>query len=204
MDPASILLASDLIKEQPSKKRGRPTILDEKITTRHELLAHYRKVRSIPKTAEFFQIGETTVKKYLKGNTNPVGRPVQPQSWNAKVRRPVHMWFVQHRRDALPNDLKLLSEMSGFSPRTIDRYFQARRRAVLDFIAAQIPLQETGEVFIDIFEQNVPTSLVTSFTYQVNKYTLLITFKCLLKNGSLKTIELPFSDYHKLSQKWIQ
>ncbi len=186
--------ASDYIYgvSTPKETPGRPTCLEEGIFTLEGLKMIYARTKSVRKTAQLLGVSPTTVKKYLKGNLQKPGRPLQPRSWKSEYRSEVHKWFVEHRNQQLPRTTYELSRMSGFSVRQINRYLSARLKAMYSYLATLPPLNSVLIVFKDVNGNNVPTKLIRDYLYSINRITGDVTISCVLTVGGQRIIKVPF------------
>ena len=171
---------------------GRPTCLQEGVFTIKSLRDMYQRTRSVRKTAAALGVSPTTVKKYLKGDAAPPGRPIQPLAWKAKCRSQVHDWFILQKNRQLPRTVREISELSGFSTAQINRYLWARKKAMESYLASLPPLNSFIAVLTDLSGTRVPTNLIKAWTYDIDKISGDVTISAVLTMGGMKIIKLPF------------
>ena len=177
------------------RSRGRPSVLEEKRFTYEQLLHTYRKLKAIRKVATHYGVSPTTVKKYLKGQLNPPGRPPQPQAWKARLRTPIHAWFVENRHERLPASLKELSELSGFSSKRLGAYLAKRRKACFEYVKTLPEPTALETLYVDTNGRKVPTSLIDQYTVTVDKFNLDLWFRFVLLSGTQRTVVVPLREY---------
>lgn len=175
-------------------KLGRPTCIEERVFTMYQLQTLYAKHKSIRKVAQILNVSPTTIKKYLKGVAKDRGRPIQPKSWEAQIRSNVHAWFVEHKSEQLPRSTRELSRLSGFSKELINRYLWSRKKAMESYLASLPRLNEVIFVMRDINGGKVPSNLIASYVYSIERISGIVTISCVLKMGGHRIIKLPFRD----------
>jgi len=191
----TILDTAEAAEFMKARSPGRSTLLEQDPNFATNLLKVYYNCRSIRRTAESMKISPTTVKKYLKGRTYPVGRPAKPKAWTAKNRTPVHAWFVNNRNEPLPQNIPDLARFSGFGQKTISRYLKKRHDAAFEFLRSLPDPRNNYILFEDTLSRRVPSPLIKSFTLEVDRFTLNIKMLCILKPGGQRTVSIPFREY---------
>lgn len=201
----TIELVIGLIDKAASEKlrlrRGRPTLLDEKRFTAPELRDIYSRLKSVRLTAEKLGISPTTVKKYIKGYAKKPGRNMVPQSWKASNRTIVHKWFVRHKNATLPRTAEALALMSGITTSTIIRYLGIRRKAVSDYLASLPSPTDFFNIYIDTENRKVPSTLIKTYTMEIDRFTLDVRLNCLLTSPGTRTIVLSLAEYIRIMSR---
>lgn len=177
------------------KRRGRPSALMMDHRFLKELKQTYAQLKSIRKTAEQLKISPTTVRKYIGPACQAVGRPAQPKAWQARDRTQIHAWFVRHKDETLPITIPALARYSGFKPNQVSRYLKRRHDAVLAYLMSLPDPREGFILFNDTMSRRLPSPLIKSFILQVDRFTLVVTMNCLLKQGGARQVQLGFQEF---------
>lgn len=201
-DEIDALLGS-LLDSEPVRRRrtGRPSVFDELGLTVDDFRKAYAECGTVRKAAKKLHVSDRTVRKYLYGEVKPPGRPTTEQLWRVPERSAIHTWFCEHRDEVLPASGKAIATMSGFTQGVVHHYLRKRRKAVERYAASCPKLNTFRLYFKDELNRKVPSTMIRSQQYSVNKYSLNVTAVLSLSTGATRTVVFSFQDFIQLMQQ---
>lgn len=135
------------------KKRGRPTILEQHNLTKEDLVALYRKHRTIEKLSRATGISVRSLKTYLAD--------VPKNHVRTKRHYTFADWLKNHPGHRLPKNISKVAQITGIPRRTIYYYLSAKRRAYQKHIEYELMQQiNSSRVIRDYKQRPIPTKAI--------------------------------------------
>lgn len=138
---------------ESSKKRGRPTILEQHGISKDDLILLYRKHRTIDRLSQATGISVRSLKTYL--SDVPKNRIRTKKSYTFAS------WLKEHPDARLPKNISRVSKVTGIPRRTIYYYLSAKRRAYQKKIEYEImQMIKANHVIHDYKQRPIPTKAI--------------------------------------------
>ena len=183
----------------PSRRSGRPTILEERGLTPERIYEVYLEEGTCDKAAERLKISDRTVSKYVRsmGILPTFGRPTQTKSYRTSRPSPLLDYFVQHR-GIVPRSVKKIAEETGYSPRAVSMFLSRRKKAAMDQLKELERLNEIDRLLVDTRGRKILSGNIVNYSITLDTYSLNARIAAVLKVGGAAAFVMSYRDLKKL------
>jgi hypothetical protein len=114
-------------------------------------------------------------------------------------------WLREHPMRKLPRSMYGIAEIIGVSPETVRSYFYRQRKQLKEKLAEFPDIVELPLELIDVNKNVYQTNEFASYCYVADYYSLFVTIKARLLNGSLVSFQIDnVTDFERVLVDAIQ
>lgn len=163
---------------------GRRRKIEEKGLTLNDIVELYKRLGTAERVGRKVSISERTIRKYLKeaGCTMRRGRRAGDAGGFYHFGK-FAKWLRENPKRRLPRSVRAIAEVTGLDRNIIKTYLYRRRKSVQAFVESLPDLTQRNILLVDRDGRKIPTRAFRFYITSINRWTLDIIIRAVLKNN---------------------